>query len=160
MKTLSTPIIFSALLIAAGLSACDGGGGGTTTPPGTGEGCTPGTTTGCGDGEVCSSTGACVPEDTASGRLVISSSEARACEILLSSTAPIVRATYGAGVEGAFRARPPRFAVAVSQAGNSAFAADAIQLAVEGDPSAVQVMSTTCYGANGVPLAGATASVQ
>lgn len=150
-----TSILRTASLLAAlGASACSGGGDDGTPS----SGCTPGVADSCPSGQVCNAAGTCEPTSGVAGALVIDSAGAHACEILLASSgAAITRVTYGTGVTGAMRARPPRVAIAVSS--GDAFAADAIQLEIDGAASDLSVSSVDCYDASGAPLAGASASI-
>ncbi len=142
-----------ALSAALAASACSGGDDGVTP-----SGCTPGAADACPSGQTCNAAGSCEPTSGVAGALVIDSADARACEILLeSSGATITRATFGAGVTGAMRTRPPRVAIAVTS--EQAFAADAIQLQIDGAASNVSVTRIDCYAASGAPLTGASASV-
>ena len=159
--------ILSALpkvLLAVGLAhvaACGGGGDGGdpgTTPPG--NQCTPGTSTGCPAGQICSATGVCESAGVL-GAMTINAPSARSCEALLESTqAKVNGATFGTGVSGAFRARPPRYAVAVARATNSPFAADSIRLTIDGSPTDVTVKQIDCYDASGAAVSGASAAIQ
>ena len=162
MKNLKLLNHASPFVLALGMLACSGSEstpGPTTMPPPTG--CTPGTTQGCSAGEICSAEGTCVPDGTTAGALVINAASARACEVLLSSDATaVVGATYATGVQGALRSRPPRYAIAVSQAANQPFAGDAVVLQLDGDSSAVTVEKVNCYDNTGSAITGATASLQ
>ncbi|MEQ9498066.1 MAG: hypothetical protein RIT81_14440 [Deltaproteobacteria bacterium] len=150
-----TSLLRTASLVAAlGASACSGGGDDGKTP----SGCTSGVADSCPSGQICNAAGTCEPTSGVAGALVIDSAGARACEILLASSgAAITRATYGTGVTGAMRARPPRVAIAVSS--DQAFGADAIQLEIDGATSDLSVSSIDCYDASGAPLSSASASI-
>ena len=100
------------------------------------------------------------PAGATAGNLVIDAPEARACEVLLSSeTARIRSAEYGTNVEGKLRSRSPRTALAVLKVDDTAFAADAIALRLDGAPEAVRIDQVVCYDATGAEVQGATAQL-
>ena len=152
-----TRMIFTTVVATA--AACGGGDGGGNTRPPPPTTCTPGTSTGCPSGQVCSAAGVCESVGV-QGTLAINAPGARGCEILLeSTTAKVLGADFGTASTGVFRARAPRYAVAVASASNSDLGADAIRLTVEGEPSAITVRNVACYDNAGAPIANASAAL-
>ena len=148
-------MFFVAALGSAGV-ACSGSDG--DSPPPGGQ-CTPGTSTGCPAGQICTAEGVCQSAGV-QGSLSISAPSARSCEILLESTeASVLSANFGSGVVGAFRARPPRYAVAMTRASDGSFGSDAATLTIEGATSAVAVRKVDCYDAAGAAVSGASATI-
>ncbi|MEM6370804.1 MAG: hypothetical protein AAGD10_19390 [Myxococcota bacterium] len=142
-----------ALSLATACGSSGGSGGGM---------CTPGSATGCPSGQTCNEQGLCVDDGTTSGRLVIDAAGATACEVLLESpSAEVLAMTPGPGVDGALRARRPRYAVALAAGGmRSLNGGEGTQLDVRGSPAALSVRTVNCFDANGVPLPSASALVR
>ncbi|MEO1334069.1 MAG: hypothetical protein AAFV29_00430 [Myxococcota bacterium] len=156
MKKRNVQSLLLSCLSAAFIAGCGGGSDGN--PPTTG--CTPGTSNGCAAGQICSASGVCETQGTNAGNLVIDSAAARACEVLLESSSTTIEAvTFGTGVQGVLRARPPRFAIAVKQDGNQNFAQDALTLQLTGSADAVTIRQLNCFGADGSPVV-ASAAIQ
>lgn len=153
LAKLFLPILLATALV--GVAAC--GSGDETPPP---MKCTPGASSDCPAGQVCSASGVCEAGGV-QGSLAIDAAEARACEVLLeSATAKVVDVAFGSSDTGAFRARPPRYAVAVSRTSNTPFDGDSIRVTIDGDTAAVSVKSVACYDASGASISGASASLK
>jgi hypothetical protein len=120
-------------------------------------GCTPGTTTGCAAGQICGSDGTC--QAATSGMITIATASARSCELLFEQAGTtIVDATWGTGVKGAVRKRPPNVAIAISRTSDAAFGADAVTLQLDGAPSGVSLTDARCFDASGAVIDNADVS--
>ncbi len=111
----------------------------------------------CADGAVCSG-GMCVGATTSG--LTLSAAGARSCEVLLTEGASrVLGASYAEGVEGAWRKRAPRIAIAISQTADADMPASAISLQLQGEASGVTVSSVSCFDAQGGAIDGASAAL-
>ena len=112
----------------------------------------------CNGTAVCNS-GMC--EGATVSGLVIQASGARACEILFAeSGATFLGATYGEGVQGAFRRQAPRVALALSASGDADFPASVASLQLDGASDAISIESVKCWGADQAVIDGASATLQ
>ena len=166
MKTsnlVSTLLIASFALFTSACSGCEATEENNTTENNTectaGEvGCACLADSTCNGTAVCNS-GMC--EGATVSGLVVQASGARACEILLTeSGATFLGATYGDGVQGAFRRQAPRVALALSASGDADFPASVASLQLDGASDAVSIASVKCWGADQAVIDGASATLQ
>jgi hypothetical protein len=127
-------------------------------------GCTAGTP-GCACAEdACSGGAVCVGgvcEAVSVSGLTFSSALARSCEVLVTQgSGAVLGATYADGVQGAWRSRAPRVAIAVSQTSDAPLPAGAIRLQLSGDSAGVTIDDVSCFDAQGARLDGVTASFE
>lgn len=111
----------------------------------------------CGAGAACQND-VCVGA-TVSG-LVVSSDDARSCEIMLTERegSQVIGATYGEQVKGAYRRQAPSVALAVSHTSDEAFPQPLATIQVNGSKSGVEIKSVRCFDKAGELLDGAEAS--
>jgi hypothetical protein len=94
--------------------------------------------------------------------VVVSSPDARACEVLLDH-ATDVQASFGGALQGKTIHEGERLALAFTTKTDTAIATGEVQLTLKAGSEAslagVQVLSSTCFGHDGAALAGATVSL-
>ncbi len=112
----------------------------------------------CNAGLVCQE-GMCA--GAASKGLVISSADARACDVLLTEgTGEVLGATFVSGVTGVHKRRAPNVAVSFARDSDAAFDPGSVTLTIAGEETGFTIKSSTCYDASGTAIAGATVSAQ
>ncbi|MFH1811926.1 MAG: hypothetical protein ABIJ09_24520 [Pseudomonadota bacterium] len=94
--------------------------------------------------------------------LVVSSPDARACEVLLEH-ATDVQVVYGSALQGKAIHEGDRLALAFTAAADTAIAASDVELTLKpggaGSLAALQVVTSSCFGHDGAALAGASVSL-
>ena len=150
----------AALALVAGFScafaACGGGGGNNNTPAcaAGAKGCACKAGNACDDGLICSSN--VCGEGTASG-VVVSSTNARGCDVLLEEKGVRVeKVAFDGSVKGTFIRQAPRVALSFVSASDAPIGAGAIKLTLSGPSSQVAVAKVTCVDTKAAPIAGAT----
>ncbi len=155
-------LVMATLLAAILLPACSGCGGDTdpTCTPGE-SGCECNSDGNCDAGLVCGSGNTCQTDTTGESGLVFATASARACELLFEQTGTtITNATWGDGVRGVLRRRPPRVAIAVTQTTDRAFATGDVNLEFDGPVSDLILSEVRCFDSAGALIADATVTLR
>ncbi len=158
LRTASTLVLLTLSALPATLVGCGngGGGGGNTQPACTagakGCACKPGNA--CDDGLTC--TGNVCGEGVSSG-VVVSSPNARGCDVLLEEKGVRVeKVAYDSTVKGTFIRQAPRVALSFVSASDAPIPNGAIKLTLSGPSAQVAVAKVTCVDSKAAPIADAT----